>query len=302
MRILVTGAGGFVGHHLMPRLAAAGHDAVGRDREMDVTDPEAVDAVIQEVAPEAVIHLAAQASGALSHSASELTFRVNFLGSAAVLEGVRRCAPTARVLWIGSGEVYGLADPDAPPFGERAPLRPRSPYGWSKACADLLAGQMTRAAGAARSLDIVRVRPFNHTGPGQADAFVLPSFTRQLCEIASGRHPARLRVGNLDSVRDFLDVEDVVDAYLRLLDPAVPVGVYNVASGVGRRIGDLLEVLMRRVGVRPEIEVDPERLRPADRAVGDASRLRDATGWTPAVPLEVTLDRLVEHWRTRGAG
>ena len=132
----------------------------------------------------------------------------------------------------------------------------------------------------------MRVRPFNHTGPGQPPDFVAPSFARQIAEIARGRSAPRIAVGNLDSVRDFLDVDDVVDAYLRLLDPRRPCGAYNVASGVGRRIGELLDTLIELAGARCEVEVDPERVRPTDHAVGDASRLRAATGWEPRVPWQ----------------
>lgn len=297
MRVLVTGSEGFVGRHLLRRLAAAGHEPVGRDRELDVTDLCALESALDAIAPQALVHLAAQASVAASASAEELTFRVNVLGSRAVLEAVSRRAPEARVLWIGSGEVYGRAEPGASPFDERAPLRPGSAYARTKACADLLAAEY-----AARGLDVVRVRPFSHTGPGQSDRFVLPSFARQLVEIATGSREARLRVGNLESVRDFLDVDDVVEAYLHLLDPSVPADVYNVASGVGRKVGDALAALARQCGIRPEVEVDPTRFRPTDVGVGDATRLQRATGWQPRVPFEVTLERLLRDARERVAG
>jgi GDP-4-dehydro-6-deoxy-D-mannose reductase len=294
VRVLVTGAEGFVGQHLLPRLAAAGHEPIGRDRELDVTDGAALEAALEEIAPEALIHLAAQASVAVSAADEELTFRVNVMGSRAVLEAVSRRAPSARVVWVGSGEVYGVAAPGTAAFDEGAPLRPRSAYARTKACADLLAGEY-----ADRGLDVVRVRPFAHTGPGQTDAFVLPSFAKQLAEIAAGRREPRLCVGNLDSVRDFLDVEDVVEAYLRLLDTRVPPGVYNLASGTGRRVGDVLEGLIDTAGVQPAVEVDPQRFRPTDHGVGDASRLRRATGWEARVSLEVTLERLFRDWSER---
>ena len=294
MRVLVTGSEGFVGRQLLPRLAGAGHAVTGRDLDLDVTELAALETAIAEIAPEAVIHLAAQASVAAAAAAEELTFRVNFLGSRAVLEAVVRRAPRARVLLVGSGEVYGRSPPGAAPFGEDAPLRPRSAYARSKACADLLAGEY-----AARGLDVVRVRPFAHTGPGQADTYVLASFARQAAEIAAGRCAPRMQVGNLDTVRDFLDVDDVVDAYLRLLDPRVSAGVFNLASGVGRRIGDVLDALLARAGIRPTIEVDPARFRPTDRGVGDASRLRRATGWAPRVAFDVTLERVWRDWRER---
>lgn len=297
MRVLITGSGGFVGQQLSPHLAAAGHEVIGRDLDLDVTDPVALGRALREVAPDALVHLAAVSSVALSAHDPDLAFRVNFLGSRAVLEAVSESAPEVRVLFVSSGEVYGVGGPDAPPFDERAPLRPRSPYARTKACADLLAARY-----AERGLDVVRVRPFNHTGPGQTERFVLPSFAHQLAEIAAGRRAARMRVGNLDSVRDFLDVEDVVRAYGQLLDASVPVGVYNLASGVGRRVGDVLDALIERAGVDVTVEIDAERFRPTDRGVGDATRLRRATGWAPAVPFETTLDRVFNAAAQRARG
>jgi GDP-4-dehydro-6-deoxy-D-mannose reductase len=185
--------------------------------------------------------------------------------------------------------VYGSSSgAGARAFREDDPLAPATPYARSKACADLLGARYAEAG-----LDIVRVRPFNHTGPGQAPQFVAPAFARQVAAIAAGRSEPRLAVGNLESVRDFLDVEDVVDAYERLLDRAVPAGIYNVASGVGRRIGDLLGALIELSGARCEVVVDPERLRPTDYAVGDATRLREATGWAPRTPWRETISRLL---------
>jgi GDP-4-dehydro-6-deoxy-D-mannose reductase len=144
---------------------------------------------------------------------------------------------------------------------------------------------------------VVRVRAFGHTGPGQSDTFVLSNFARQTAEIEAGRREAVLRVGNLASVRDFLDVDDVVEAYVRLLDPDVPADIYNVASGIGTPLRDLLDKLLALANQRPLIECDPERVRPADFLVGDASRLRAATGWAPTVPIERTLERLLDDWR-----
>lgn len=292
MRVLVTGASGFVGGHLAPRLRRDGLEVHAADRELDVCDAAAVEAGVAQLRPDAIVHLAAQSSVAESWRDEKLTYRVNFLGARSVLEAAARRAPQARVVLVGSGVEYGSAPPGAPPFTEAAPLQPRSPYARSKAAADLLG-----AAYAERGLDVVRVRPFNHAGPGQSDAFVLSGFARQLVAIEAGRSAPRLRVGNLDSVRDFLDIADVVDAYARLLDRGAAAGAYNVASGVGVRIGDLLEGLLARVRVRPAIEVDPARVRPTDVAVGDATRLRAATGWAPGVRLEDTLESVLRHWR-----
>lgn len=292
MQAFLTGAAGFVGGHLIPRLEGAGYRVVATDRELDVADAGAVEAALGRVRPELIVHLAAVSSVSSSQRDPGLTYRVNYLGALSVLEGARRQVPGARVLLVGSGDVYGSAAPGDAPFDEEAPLRPRSPYARTKAAADLLG-----AAYAERGLGVVRVRAFNHAGPGQAEAFVLPSFARQAAEIALGRREPKLRVGNLDSVRDFLDVEDVVAAYLALCDPGVAPGVYNVASGNGVRIGDALDAILRHLDVAPSIEVDPARLRPTDHAVGDATRLRQATGWKPRVPFAETLERVARHAR-----
>ncbi len=297
MRVFVTGAGGFVGGHLVPRLRRDGHDVAATDIELDVSDADAVADAVAGFRPDAIVHLAAVSSVAQSHRQPTLTYRVNFLGTCSVLGAAARHAPDARVLLVGSADEYGSAEPGAPPFTEASPLRPGSPYSRTKAAAGLLGTDF-----AARGLDVVRTRAFNHTGPGQSDVFVVSSFARQLAEIECGKREPRLRVGNLDSVRDFLDVRDVVEAYVRLLAPGVPAGVYNVASGRGLRVGEILDRLCGMATRRPAIETDPERVRPTDHSVGDASRLRAATGWEPRVSFDDTLAELLAEWRRRVNG
>jgi GDP-4-dehydro-6-deoxy-D-mannose reductase len=293
VRVWVSGARGFVGAWLLPRLARDGHDVTAADRDVEVRDADAVDAAIASARPDAVVHLAALASVATSFADPEAVARVNYLGTLHVLRAVARHAPRARVLLVSSGEIYGgSATPD--PIGEDAPLAPLSPYARTKAAADRLG-----AAFAEAGLDVVRARPWNHTGPGQSDTYVASSFARQLAEMVLGRRAPVLRVGNLDAVRDFLDVADVVDAYLGLLDPRVSRAAYNVASGVPIRVAKLLELLIERAGLRPAIEVDPARHRPARASVGNAARLRSTTGWAPKIPLEDTLARLFDAWLER---
>ena len=292
MHALVTGSAGFVGRHLLPRLRAAGFEVVGTDLELDVANASAVASKVAELRPEAIVHLAALSSVAASRQKTELAYRVNYLGARSILEAAARAAPEARVLLVGSAEEYGSAEPGSLPFTEATPLRPGSPYARTKAAADLLG-----ATYAERGLEVVRVRPFNHAGPGQSDTFVLASFARQVAEIESRRREPVLEVGNLNSVRDFLDIEDVIEAYLALLDRGVPAGVYNVASGKGAPLGDHLDALLALASLHPAIEVDPERLRPADFSVGDAGRLREATAWEPRILLSRTLEQVLEYWR-----
>jgi GDP-4-dehydro-6-deoxy-D-mannose reductase len=295
VRIWVSGAKGFVGTHLVPRLEAEGHAVLAPDREVDVRDPRAVARSLERDRPDAVVHLAALASVAGSLDEPALTSRTNTFGTLHVLRAVARCVPRARVLLVSSGEIYGTAADG--PFVETAPLRPATPYARSKAAADLLG-----AGFAARGLDVVRARPFSHTGPGQDDRYVASSFARQLAEIESGRRPPVLRVGNLDAVRDLLDVSDVVEAYCRLLDPRAESGVYNVARGSGVAVREILDALRALSSAKPETHVDPALWRPATVSVGSAERLRRATGWTPRVSVRDTLARVLGHWREQVKG
>lgn len=292
MRVFVTGASGFVGGHLLPRLQDAGMTVTATDREVDVTDPSSLGAAIRAARPEAVIHLAAQSSVQASIDAPLDAFRINYLGSMTLLRVMADDAPAARVLLIGSSDAYGNIVAGERPIRESDPLSPTSPYARSKAAAELLG-----ARAAERGLDVIRVRAFTHIGAGQTDRFVASSFAKQVAEIVEGVREPRLAVGNLDSVRDFLDVRDVVDAYVRLLDPAVPPGVYNVASGRGVSVREILDTLIELAGIAPTIEIDRARFRPTDRRIGDASRLRKATGWAPTRELRDTLAGMLAFWR-----
>jgi GDP-4-dehydro-6-deoxy-D-mannose reductase len=292
MRVFVTGVAGFAGQRLKARLQAAGAQVIGTDLELDVADAGRVADAVAAARPDAIAHLAAISFVPEAIRNPRAVYRVNFLGAHSILEAARKISPGVRVLLVGSGHVYGSAEPGAPPFDEGSVLRPDSPYAWSKAAGDLLGGVY-----ASRGVDVVRVRPFNHTGVGRPDHFVESSFARQIAEIEAGLRPPQMAVGNLDAVRDFLDVEDVIDAYLRLLDPGVPAGPYNVASGAGIRIRDLLDSLLAQTAVQPEVRVDQARWRPVDTSVGSADRLAQATGWAPAIPLREALKGLLDGWR-----
>jgi len=267
----------------------AGHDAHGTDREVDVTNPVAIQAALAKHAPEAIVHLAALSSVATSWREPHLCYRQNFVGTRSLLAAAHSACPDARVLLIGSADQYAATTPAAEPIDETTPLRPRSPYARTKAAAELLG-----AAAARRGQNVVRVRAFNHTGAGQPDLFVVSNFARQVARIRLGHQEPIMRVGNLESVRDFLHVDDVLDAYLALLDPSVPAATYNIASGRSTSIQEILDRLIR-------VERDPDRWRETDWLVGDASRLRQATGWQPKISLETILVELYEDWLSKEA-
>jgi len=274
----------------------AGHDAHGTDREVDVTNPVAIQAALANHAPEAIVHLAALSSVATSWREPHLCYRQNFVGTRSLLAAAHSACPDARVLLIGSADQYAATTPAAEPIDETTPLRPRSPYARTKAAAELLG-----AAAARRGQNVVRVRAFNHTGAGQPDLFVVSNFARQVARIRLGHQEPIMRVGNLESVRDFLHVDDVLDAYLALLDPSVPAATYNIASGRSTSIQEILDRLIEIADIDPRVERDPDRWRETDWLVGDASRLRQATGWQPKISLETILVELYEDWLSKEA-
>ena len=262
----------------------------------DVLDAPALATAVSSARPSRVVHLAGQSSAAISFERPVETYRANAIGTWNLLDAVARHAPGARVLVVGSGEVYGPQPPGSR-VGEAAPFRPASPYALSKAAADALSESFARA----HALDLVRTRSFGHTGPGQAPTFAVPSFARQLAEIESGRAEPRLRVGNLDVTRDLTDVRDVVQAYLALLDRGRSGAAYNVCRGEGSRLSDVVANLVARARVEVRVEVDPARVRPADLPwlVGDPSAMARDTGWRATTPLERTLDEILDEWRGR---
>jgi GDP-4-dehydro-6-deoxy-D-mannose reductase len=309
VRWLVTGANGFVGGHLVPRLLSADARVFGLVRpgtsreaaftavEADLLDAAAVVRAVAEAAPDRIVHLAAQSSAKDSWQSPDATLRVNLLGLLNLLEAVRRAGLLPRMLVVGSAEEYGAVSDASRAIDEDTPLRPCSPYAVSKVAQGYLALQYHLA----HKLPIVRTRTFNHTGPGRGAGFAESSFARQIAEIEAGRREPVIHVGNLEAVRDFGDVRDVVRAYLMLIEEGEAGEVYNVCSGHGVRIGDVLDRLLALSSARVEIRTDPALLRPADVPVlvGDATKLRRATPWRPEIPLERTLADLLQHWRQR---
>jgi GDP-4-dehydro-6-deoxy-D-mannose reductase len=287
-RATVTGAGGFVGPHLVAHLRASGDDVTEMDLlgpvEIDVTDAESTLNRIDAARPDVVYHLAALSHVGQSWTSPGRSFRVNAEGTLHVL---RACLETgvSRVVVVLSSEVYGNASGDAP-LREDAPLRPVTPYGASKAAADLVALQMHLAD----RLDVVRIRPFGHTGPGQSDQFVVPALAARIAR-AERDGMDEIPVGSLDAVRDLSDVRDVVRAYRLLALEGAAGEAYNVCSGVGVSIRDVAELLLAHATREIRLVTDPALVRAVDapRMVGDNAKLRDRTGWAPDFTLVQTL-------------
>jgi GDP-4-dehydro-6-deoxy-D-mannose reductase len=219
----------------------------------------------------------------------------NIRGQLNLLEAVRRSARAVRVLVIGSNEEYGAPRPDELPFTEESPLRPNNPYAVSKVAQDFLGLQYYLAYG----VEVVRVRPFNHTGPGQAPHFVVPAFASQVARIEVGLQPPVMQVGNLAAARDFTDVRDIVRAYHLAATEGEPGDVYNLASGRAESVQGLLGTLLSYARVEIRVEIDPDRYRPVDVPVayGSAEKFRRRTGWSPQIPFEQTLWDTLEYWR-----
>lgn len=301
-RILVTGGGGFVGSHLLPRLAAAfpGATISAPDQAaLDITRAETVDAVVAQTRPDACIHLAAIAAIPAARSDPALAWRVNLHGSLALAEALRRHVPDCVLVYPSSADAYGRSFRAGHPLDEAVPLAPLNTYGATKAAAELALGALT-----ADGLRLIVLRPFNHTGPGQSTAFAVPAFARQIARIAAGLQPATLRTGTLETRRDFLDVRDVCDAYVAAIRHAdgLEAGCrFNIASGIPRRIGDILSALLDFAGVTATVETETHLLRPTDIAIatGDAGAARAALGWSPRIPWETTLRDVLDDWHAR---
>jgi GDP-4-dehydro-6-deoxy-D-mannose reductase len=313
--VLVTGAGGFVGRHLLDHLTAEGDDPLWaltrpnsaeaalpahvRVLRTDLLDRATVQAELAMVQPAWVYHLAAQASVPESQADPWGTLENNIRGQLNLLEAVRAVEPPPRVLVVGSSEEYGQVKPEELPVQETTPLRPLSPYAVSKVTQDLLGYQYAESYG----LPIVRVRPFTHLGPGQDARFAAASFARQIARIEAGLQPPVLAVGNLSAQRDVTDARDIVRAYRLALLQGAPGEVYNVGSGRTITIQALLDGLLACSPSAIRVEVDPRRFRPVESTaqVADCGKLHQRTGWRPLIPLEQTLSDLLDDWRRRVA-
>ena len=315
VRVLITGISGFVGSVLANYLLSSDfgrslelhgtvHRADSRIQNIrdrlhlhrgDLRNPSWIERVIATVKPSYTFHLAAWSDVRASWDQPWAAYELNISCQLNLLEALRRHTPETRVLVVASSEVYGLIEPGELPIDESTPLRPNSPYGVSKVAQDLMAQQYWYNYG----LAAIRVRSFNHIGPGQSDSFVASAFARQIAEIEAGRQEPVLKVGNLEAERDYTDVRDMVRAYWLALKCGEPGGVYNIGSGSSVPVQQILDVLLELSDVPITVERDPMRLRPSDvsRIVCSPKRFCKDTGWVPSIPLRESLADVLSYWR-----
>ena len=316
MRVVITGARGFVGPHVAEALqrlqgnnvdiiatskVGSQHPVLGSVLPLDVRDRTAVAAFIAETQPTHVVHLAGIASPTTASAHADLTWSVNLSGTLNIARAILQDCPDCWLINVGSGLIYGESAKEGLPLDERALLAPTDEYSASKAAADLALGALVR-----RGLNCIRLRPFNHTGPGQSDDFVVPSFAMQIARIEAGQEQPTIHVGNLDAQRDFLDVRDVATAYSLVVGLAEQIEsgtILNIASGVTRRIADIFDGLRKNSFCVISSEQDAARMRPSDLPViiGDASRARSLLAWSPQFEFDDTLTAVLNDARARVA-
>ena len=307
-RCLITGVSGFLGSHLAEFLLQEGWDVAGTVRRdsrdltgirdslglfsCDILDRKAMKAALTSVRPDVIFHLAAQSSPSLSWKDPETTFTVNIQGTLSLLEAIRHTGLTPLVLVASSSAVYGVSSPEEIPIDEARPLRPLSPYGVSKAAVELLANMYHSAY----AMKIIRVRPFLIVG-ARKTGDACSDFARGIVEIERGERRC-LKVGTLEAVRDFLDVRDGVAALSLLAEKGQPGEAYNLCSGVGRKVGEILDALVSMAAISVPVERDPARSRLSDEPVmvGDNAKLR-ALGWEPRIPTRKSLEDILTYWR-----
>jgi len=295
MKLLLTGSDGFVGSLLKRERPCVPLTDDGGN--VDLRDADRLRRAVGRIAPDAVIHLAAQSFVPESFARPRETYEINFLGTLNLLEALKAANFAGRFLFVGSGDSYGLVAPDELPIDEAQPLRPRSPYAVSKAAAEALCYQWSQS----EAFALVMTRSFNHIGPGQSERFVVSDFARQVVEIRKGLRPPLIRTGDIDVARDFTDVRDVVAAYLLLLEQGRRGEVYNVCSGSEQSIRDVLMRLLRLAGVEAAVEQDPLRLRRAEqrRMCGSPRKLERDTGWARKFSLDTSLADILNDWEAK---
>lgn len=305
---LVIGAAGFVGKYLIEEMVSGGMEAYAtklphenlanvpaRVMDLDIMDREATVALLFEVRPDYIFHLAAQSSVGLAWKNPGLTVDVNIKGSLNVMDAIRELYYKPRVLLIGSGEEYGHIQPGETPIVETNLLRPGNIYAATKACQNMIGNIYSKAY----DMELMMVRAFNHIGPGQAPMFVVSDFCKQVAEIEKGLRDPVMKVGNLAAKRDFTDVRDVVKAYVGLVRKGQPGETYNVGSGNAREIREILDMIISMSAKEIKVEIDPNKIRPVDVPIieADISKLNRLIGWKPQILLEQTIEETLNYWR-----
>ncbi|MDO4863335.1 MAG: GDP-mannose 4,6-dehydratase [Ruminococcus sp.] len=310
MKALIIGGAGFVGAYLIRELAAAGAEVHATclpsetikescsAHTLDIMNAEDISALIAEVAPDVIFHLAAQSSVAVSWKKPQLTANINVVGSINVLEAVRAAEKQGiRLIMIGTGEEYGFIREGACPLREDEPLNPGNIYAATKACQEMISRIYVRAY----KTDIVMVRAFNHSGPAQSDIFVISDFCRQIAEIERGMRPPEMKVGNLSAMRDFTDVRDVVRAYRLLAEKGVSGRVYNIGRGRAVEIQYILDTALSLSDADITVTQDPARMRASDIPIiePDVSQIQADTGWQAEITMEQTISDTLGWWRAK---
>jgi GDP-4-dehydro-6-deoxy-D-mannose reductase len=310
-RVLITGINGFTGRYLADYLNQQGYEVWGLDRSerkennysninfylADICEQQELQAILEECQPESIYHLAAQSSVGLSWQQPAPTMNINLEGCITLLETARLVCSDCRVLLAGSGEEYGPVSSDNLPINEYCETNPQNPYSLSK----LFQGMVGMHYARTYKMQIYIVRAFNHTGPGQAQGFVVPDFAAQVASIEAGLQAPVIKVGNLSAQRDFSDVRDVIRAYHSILEKGIPARIYNVGAGKAIPIYDILDYLIFLCKESIQVEVDEKKFRPVDVPVlySDTSRIKEETGWQPTIPLEETLKDTLNYWRNQ---
>lgn len=303
-KLLITGNGGFVGRNFFEVketiCQSFGWELISHEIEYDLRDNKSLETLIEKTEPDGVIHLAGVSFVPDSFRDPEHTLQINLIGTLHLLQSLNRCGFKGSFLYVSSGDVYGLLSADDLPVKENHPARPLSPYGISKVAAELLCAQWASS----EKFQIVIARPFNHIGRGQREDFVLPAMAKQIIQIKHGLQRSAIEVGDIDVTRDFLDVRDVITAYLLLLDKGINGEIYNVCSGIGQNIRNLIITLQRLADVDAELRQDPARFRPSEQkiVVGNNRKLIEATGWKPSVGLDESLTGILEDWEQKTHG
>lgn len=310
MRTLVTGAGGFVGEHLVKALLNKGHQVITATRHcdictisgcktlyFDIEDQASVHHILSTAKPSAIIHLAAQSKVTVAWEEPSNTLKTNTVGTLNLVEAMAAVCPTAKMLSIGSGEEYGATAKSGNLLAEDMPCFPQNPYAVSKFAAGLTALQFAEK----KNLNFIHLRSFNHFGPGQTEGYVVSDFASQIARIEMKQVEPVIHVGDLSAMRDFTFISDIINAYILMLETNCKPGIYNVCSGQPKKISDLLDILVAKSKIKLSVKSDQERFRPSEVPffAGSSAKLKQVTGWKPIHSFEEGLSKTLDYWRNK---